>query len=187
MQHIVCCFRCQQVSAVSLGLTVVFVRYVSQPGDPLFGLKGADAAVTFYTDLLAPVTIVQTGSVVVRCCPPPVSGLLLHERPPLQFCPPRSGGCVSLMCRLTQHLENMRICFELVDLSRCETAQAIGCRLLNNLNRRFVRFELHSLQRRCGGDQKMLKQLVCSGSLALRRYMGQVRMRIVSRQKKNAH
>ena len=34
------------------------------PGDPLFGLEGADAAVTLYTDRLAPVTIMQKGSVV---------------------------------------------------------------------------------------------------------------------------
>jgi homoserine dehydrogenase len=34
------------------------------PSDPLSGLDGADAAVTFTTDRLAPVTIVQTGSVV---------------------------------------------------------------------------------------------------------------------------
>jgi homoserine dehydrogenase len=27
------------------------------PGDPLHGLAGADAALTFYTDRLAPVTI----------------------------------------------------------------------------------------------------------------------------------
>jgi len=35
-----------------------------EPGDVLFGLDGADAAVTFYTDRLAPVTILQQGSVV---------------------------------------------------------------------------------------------------------------------------
>ena len=34
------------------------------PGDPLFALQGADAAVMLKTDRLAPVTIVQTGSVV---------------------------------------------------------------------------------------------------------------------------
>ena len=34
------------------------------PGDPLHGLAGADAALTFYTDRLAPVTITQKGSVV---------------------------------------------------------------------------------------------------------------------------
>lgn len=33
-------------------------------GDPLYGLEGADAAVTLYTDRLAPVTIAQKGSVV---------------------------------------------------------------------------------------------------------------------------
>lgn len=35
-----------------------------RPGDPLFGLEGADAAVTFHTDRLSPVTITQRGSVV---------------------------------------------------------------------------------------------------------------------------
>uniref|UniRef100_A0A7S3B5K5 Homoserine dehydrogenase n=1 Tax=Haptolina ericina TaxID=156174 RepID=A0A7S3B5K5_9EUKA len=35
-----------------------------EPGDPLYGLDGADAAVTLYTDRLAPVTIMQKGSVV---------------------------------------------------------------------------------------------------------------------------
>ena len=32
--------------------------------DPLYGIEGADAALTLYTDRLAPVTIVQKGSVV---------------------------------------------------------------------------------------------------------------------------
>ena len=42
-----------------------YVRVESlAPGDPLFGLQGADAAVTLYTDRLAPVTIAQQGSVV---------------------------------------------------------------------------------------------------------------------------
>ena len=35
-----------------------------QPGDPLFGLEGADAALMLMTDRLAPVTILQKGSVV---------------------------------------------------------------------------------------------------------------------------
>ncbi|KOO53505.1 homoserine dehydrogenase [Chrysochromulina tobinii] len=35
-----------------------------EPSDVLYGLNGADAAVTFYTDRLAPVTIMQHGSVV---------------------------------------------------------------------------------------------------------------------------
>jgi homoserine dehydrogenase len=35
-----------------------------QPGDPLYGLEGADAAVTLHTDRLSPVTITQKGSVV---------------------------------------------------------------------------------------------------------------------------
>ena len=35
-----------------------------EPGDPLHGLAGADAALTFYTDRLAPVTITQKGSTV---------------------------------------------------------------------------------------------------------------------------
>lgn len=35
-----------------------------EAGDVLYGLDGADAAVTFYTDRLAPVTILQQGSVV---------------------------------------------------------------------------------------------------------------------------
>ena len=33
-----------------------------EPGDPLHGLAGSDAALTFYTDRLAPVTITQKGS-----------------------------------------------------------------------------------------------------------------------------
>ena len=35
-----------------------------RPGDPLYGLEGADSAVTFFSDLLAPVTVVQSGSEV---------------------------------------------------------------------------------------------------------------------------
>jgi hypothetical protein len=46
-----------------------------QPGDPLFGLQGADTAVTFVTDILATVTIVQSGSTVVRgMLPLPLTG-----------------------------------------------------------------------------------------------------------------
>ncbi len=41
---------------------------VAQPTDTLFGLDGGDAAVTFFTDLLSPVTIKQTGSTVVGFC-----------------------------------------------------------------------------------------------------------------------
>ena len=53
------------------------------PGDPLFSLNGADAAVMLKTDRLADVTIVQAGSVVEdtafgvwadvlrACCPRP--------------------------------------------------------------------------------------------------------------------
>lgn len=49
----------------SSGRVSGYVRVESlAPGDPLFGLEGADAAVQLFTDRLAPVTIVQSGSVV---------------------------------------------------------------------------------------------------------------------------
>lgn len=57
---------CNFVGANGRPLTPSCYLCALKPDDPLFGLKGADAAVTFYTDILAPVTIVQTGSVVVR-------------------------------------------------------------------------------------------------------------------------
>ena len=53
-----------EVDAAS-GRVSGYVRVESlAPGDPLFGLQGADAAVQLFTDRLAPVTIVQSGSVV---------------------------------------------------------------------------------------------------------------------------
>jgi homoserine dehydrogenase len=49
----------------SSGRVSGYVRVESlAPGDPLYGLEGADAAVQLFTDRLAPVTIVQSGSVV---------------------------------------------------------------------------------------------------------------------------
>lgn len=51
------------VGAVGRPAGYVRVEALS-PGDPLYGLDGADAALTLYTDRLAPVTITQSGSVV---------------------------------------------------------------------------------------------------------------------------
>jgi homoserine dehydrogenase len=46
------------------GITAYVRPEELEPGDPLHGLAGSDAALTFYTDRLAPVTITQKGSTV---------------------------------------------------------------------------------------------------------------------------